>query len=588
MEPGRRTRVDSALAALVVALPVALAALHALPSPDYAHDVPSLRVVGLGYAGPFHAVDALFASFALALPFGTESFRASLAGAVAAGLAGAVLYAMTRDLLARLAPPSSLAYAVAAVASLAATLSPAWQLEAGVVGGAALGASLAFAPAAALGSDEGQIVQRLPRAALFLGLALSYDPVVASAALLGLVPWLVARGVALRALRGAIAPFALGAVPWLYALARSRASVFALGSGLAVGKLGDEPLLAPASPVPFLHDQVGWLALVLAVVGAALAILAPKARRAGLSVLLVALAGIVGVATGFAAGPTHFAAASLVAVAALFVLAGVAMHALLLAVSRAEVPFARASAVMVLLLELTFPAIAADDAGLRAEARERAASAPWDDLVLARLPSRGAMLLADPRLVRHFAASRARGALRGDVSLVALRDLGGRAALRELSRDADLAPLFRDMALRGAPGEFALASLAAKRAVAIEIDRAWEKPLTRHLVPEGFLDRFSPEPRAGSDRKRGLDAFLPERQAMAKLVTAPRDEAACAMLATLLRARLYGLAAAGEREMLPRAVDDLRAFAPEDPLANAIVKRVATTRGPLDVEGLPP
>jgi len=57
--------------------------------------------------------------------------------------------------------------------------------------------------------------------------------------------------------------------------------------------------------------------------------------------------------------------------------------------------------------------------------------------------------------------------------------------------------------------------------------------------------------------------------------------------ATLLRARAIGMAATGERELLSRALDDLRAFAPNDALGATLVRRMVTTKGgPIDVRDL--
>jgi hypothetical protein len=48
------------------------------------------------------------------------------------------------------------------------------------------------------------------------------------------------------------------------------------------------------------------------------------------------------------------------------------------------------------------------------------------------------------------------------------------------------------------------------------------------------------------------------------------------------------MAACGERDVLSRALDDLRPFAPEDAVASTLVRRIVTTKGPIDVRDLAP
>ena len=40
--------------------------------------------------------------------------------------------------------------------------------------------------------------------------------------------------------------------------------------------------------------------------------------------------------------------------------------------------------------------------------------------------------------------------------------------------------------------------------------------------------------------------------------------------------------------MLTRALDDLPPFAPDDPVASTLVRRIVTTKGPIDVHDLAP
>jgi hypothetical protein len=104
-------------------------------------------------------------------------------------------------------------------------------------------------------------------------------------------------------------------------------------------------------------------------------------------------------------------------------------------------------------------------------------------------------------------------------------------------------------------------------------------------VPVGLFERFEPEPRGASDRRRALDETAPARDALARLDGDDRELQA--LTASLLRARLVAFAAAGERDVIGRGIDDLRPFAPRDPLSAELVRRMSLGRGAIDLKDLP-
>jgi hypothetical protein len=261
------------------------------------------------------------------------------------------------------------------------------------------------------------------------------------------------------------------------------------------------------------------------------------------------------------------------------------MQALVRAIAGARLPLAGASAAMVLVLELVAPVDAADDAYDRGSVRPHGAppwldspAATWDDAAWAGLPPRAVVLVTDRIVWRRAAAAEATGALRGDVTVVPAFAHGA-AAAHVLARDPALVPVWRDLELAGAPSEEALSSLAAARPVAMAFDPAWAHVLAKHLVPGGLFDRFEPEPRGASDRRKGLDWFLPKRERLARAVARAHDKRfadpeIAAAAAVLLRQRLLDLAATGDRDLVGRAVDDLHAFAPDDSTAAQVVQRM--------------
>jgi len=192
---------DQVMLALAAAVPGCAALLHAENITDVAHDGGVVRTVGLGWDGPWHALDAWVAAPFLVLPIGTQTFRAGMASAVTCAVAGAVLYALIRALLAACArgsgskpgavagAPSRLGPAVAAIGSLMASLSMAWQTEALAPGGAMLGALLVVLSVAMVAHAPGS----LAAAAFPCALALTYEPWVGVASLAACV---VGHGVA--------------------------------------------------------------------------------------------------------------------------------------------------------------------------------------------------------------------------------------------------------------------------------------------------------------------------------------------------------------------------------------------------------
>ncbi|MGO8991757.1 MAG: hypothetical protein ACLQVI_00405 [Polyangiaceae bacterium] len=590
--PDGRDRWWGALFAVTVALPAGLAVAHAANVADAAHDEAVLRALGLGWTGALRALDAPWCGLFAWLPAGTRATRAALASAVACGVGGGALFVMARELLARCAVTARVGSVVAALAALAATLSPSWQLEAAAPAGGTFGALLALAPAAILlGAPVGD--GRVPLACLALGGALSYEPLVGLAALASIGAFAAAlAGGERRALltkgalvRGAIA-FAVGIAPLAIAFAR-RTSPIAMAVGPFAGLAGEHGESAAGIPMALVRDDVGIVTSLLAVAGAVLGARSVRARPATAALAALACVGGLAMLLGAPAGPTRYGAPVIAGVGAACALAGVAMQAIVVAVAQARIPFARASAAMILVLEAALPARAADDSSARAEERSKGAgeaSETWDDAAWGALPAGAMVLIRDRSVETRLYSTRGSGELRADLALVPLFDLAGRGAMRELTRDPKLSPIWRDAALLGAQEEWSLSQLAQERPLVAAYDPAWDRSLARHLVPVGLFARFEPEPRGGSDRRRALEELPRDR--LVKAVEG--DPELLGLTVRLLRARLVALAAASERDIVAHAIDDLRPFSPRDPVAGEIVRRMTTSRGAIDVKDLTP
>lgn len=602
-----KSRFDAALRLLSAAAPALVAAANAARGAVAAHDDGVVRTVGAGSAGALRALDLFVAAPAMLAPIGTRVLRASLASALVCAACGAIAYGLARALVALVVPGAlerlglpgkaaspRLLSAVAAAAVLTALLSPAWQSEASAPGGAVTGALLvlvavSLAVAGPLGGGGGA---RGPSSALVLGLAASYEPLVFVAALAAFAPGLAAAaraGLRERRLdRARVAhvacAFLLGLVPLAAGLALSlRPPEIALPQP-ALPLIDRAPL--PVSVASFASAEIGALLLAACAGGALLTLLVGAARRALASLVLVVAVGALATALGMPAGPARFGAPLLAAVACAYVLGATALGAIVLAIARARVPFAEASAALVVVLELVLPVRAIDETTTRRDVRAPRAATIWNDVAWGDAPPAAVLLVADRGTMRRIAVARATGEMRGDLVVVPAYDVQGRQGQRALVAEPKLAPLYRDMALGVTPEELSLARLGAERGLLATFDPRWDRALARHLVPVGLTSRFEAEPRGASDRKLALDAFTPSKERLVRVTVTKRDPELAAATARLLRARALGMAASGEREMLSRALDDLRAFAPDDPIGATLVRRVVTTKGPIDVRDL--
>lgn len=559
-----------------------VAAASARAVPLAAHDANVVRTVGAGFTGVFRALDAVAAAPFLLFPVGTRALRAGLASAVVAAVAAAVAVIVLRELMRVVVPEAvgrlgvpgkegvspSLIGAVSAVAVLSATLAPVWQIDVAEPATAALGVSfvlgvLALAPKA---ETHGAVI------ALLLGLSLSYEPLAFVAAAAALLPY--AR--TFRPDARAIVAFALGLFPLGlgYALSHRDPAL-----ALAVPLLSDPRALA-TSPATFVREEIGLLLGAVAALGGVLAFMVPSARRATLS-----LAGVV--AVGAVSLYFHRTGATLLAAfLAVHLLAGIALAAIVVAIARAPLPFAQASATLVVVLELVLPVRAADESWSRREARAPRAAAWWTELAWGPAPSAAIILVPTPAIHARVAAAHALGEMRGDVVFVPAFDLRTRLGDRALAHEPKLAPLYRDVALGSAPEELSFAQLADSRPVLAAFDPRWDRSLARHLVPLGLLSRYEAEPRGVIDRRKALEAFAPSKDRLVRVSVARKDAEVASVTAALLRARAIAMAATGDREVLSKALDDLRPFAPDDAVASTLVRRLVTTKGPIDVSDL--
>lgn len=510
------------------ALPFGLALVRCSPFAQWRGDFAALRdiaMVPMGYGG---GVSTALAQVAELLPLGSKTFRTALFAAAALGLAGRCLYAIARRMLRSLEPidtPSRWAGPLLAVmASLTATMTPLYQEESTVGGGAIIAVTVGLS-ALALGlsaigdSTVERPMARLIAAGFLVGCALAERPGVAAS--VGLA--LVCAAFVMRTSTGGPRV----AIPWRvigrsFGALAAGAAIFSLpslirgvapSSALALGGAwrSPPPLLPDLSSNPRLvdafTDEVGWIPLGLAAFGATLLV----SRRGGRVIALAPLVVVAYDVISRAALGTTPAAASVrmlalgclacASTAGLFAGAGMLV--------RMRVPFARPSAALLVAFHATLVALIAETAATRADRVAQHGADDATELGLDRLPPASAILAGSPHWVWRLTAAQLVEGRRPDVVLLQRSLVArGRVAVELLAREPLSEPLFLSLALTGASDEASLAALSDARPLFLEMERGWTERVTSHLALDGAWLRFRTDPPSKTDRREYADATL--------------------------------------------------------------------------------
>jgi hypothetical protein len=613
---GKRTRFDNVLI-IVSALAAAAYAAHGVGSVAPAsHDEAVIRVVGLGYTGPFRALDTLVSSIAMLLPVGTRALRAGLASAIVTGIATATGFDIARAAVANVTRGSSkLGALTAAALVLATTLGPTWQTEGNAPGGSVVGAFLVLLAVAAnmsmhdthtspaKGNPRDQ-VHPTQFMALLLGLSASYEPLVFASVAAACAPWIARIASGARALRTshatsaappfdrraiarALVAFAIGLAPLGFGFALSHhdpeINLFAPPFGGALPERGASPgPSAREALASLVSSEVSTVLVVAAAIGVVIALSSPWARHQLMSLFGVVVVGLLCALA--APASAHTLAPVLAALVAVNVLAAIALASGVMHIARSRIPFARTSGALAVLLVFVLPARAADESAVRRKARIPRAEAMWNEIAWGPLAPSSVLLVSDSCTLRRLTASRATGELRPDFLIVPTTNVRSRRASRALALEPKLTSLYRNLALGMFPDERSLSEIASARPLLLTFDPHWDRSLARHLVPVGLISRFEIEPRTAIDRSRALESLRPSRERLVHLSEHNPDLTAAT--ASLLRARAIAIAACAEREVLSLALEDLRPFSPNDAVANTLVRRMVTSKGPIEVRDL--
>ena len=590
MAPTDPAHARLARAAEVVAtgLPFVVAVMRAADAPQWRDDLAIARAVGLASTPGSGLVTTLGLSVARLLPLGPLTYRGALLSAAALAVVAWLVFRLSRRILDDVIEGPVLSPVLAAIAALIAGLSPALQREATVAGGATVAAALGLGALTLVAERRGGPAG-LMVGALLAALAIESPPtfVVTAVALFARV--VLDRERAPRrqvafAFAGAVAVLGMIVLPFLV---RPSAHGTFMDLGVATSPrelVALDVVELRARGISAWMTDIGPVALALTALGALAAILRRWAWPAVLPLAalvtsdLLVPARTAGVLSADACGGVR--AMSVVAAA---VLAAIGVQAVVTTLLASRLPFARAAAALLVVLDLALAAVAAEESSLSADRVDIRGADAWTTAAMERLPAGALVLVRDDSTTWRALSARLAAGIRPDVMLVPLPLLTrGRLAAALLAEEPALAPLLRDLSANGAPSEYALSSLADVRPLYVELDPTWDRRLAAHLVPEKMWLRYAPQPLAASDRRLTQNDDGPS---LARVVAAADrrdspDIATLEVLAAHIREQAQAAATVGDREAVRSALERLSSLHREPPPGDPLWTQVEPTRRP--------
>ena len=595
------TWIDKALGLVSAALPFGLAVSRAASAGQWRDDLPAVRDLGLVAVGISGSLSTFVSQALTLLPLGPRTFRAALGSAMALAVATSLLYWIGRRLLARAGAPPRLVGVLAAIATLTAALSPSWQREATVGGGAMLATAAVLATLAA-GIAAIEATQTAPpvrpaRAFLgigaLLGATFAESPPAGIAALAGLSLLFVQVAPRSFSIRSSLPPrrvLFLGAVAALVtfalflaplALRPAAPRAFSdIGRALSASSVAAfDVASARTTALAAWSREVSVVSLGIAAAGAAIALFRDRTRD--LLLPFVALLGLdtllpARVAGALSADP--LTSYRVLALASIALCSALGVAAIARALLHARVPMAKSGAVLLVVFHVTLVALTSEEAGFAADRSEQLAAEVWVDEALGKLEPRAAILVRSPAVAWRLWAARITRGERPDVLVIPVPLLNrGRVAAGLLAEERAMEPLLRDFAMSGEPTEFALSTLADARPLHVELDRRWGKRIVSHLSVDGLWLEYAPQPLGPSDRKLGAKAQsapLTRVLAAANAGGVP-DAPTSSVVAEALIGQSSALMSLGEHDAAQALYDRADALLPRDSVLSGAVVRQA-------------
>ena len=574
---------ERALRLFAVTLPVGLALTRAAGGGQWRDDLPALRDLGLLAVGASGGASTLITQVLSLFPLGPRAFRAALGSVIFLGVAALLLFALVRRLLRSQGTTRSLASLLAMLATLMATLSPSWQREATVGGGAMIALSLALATVT-FGVRDLTAQLRKPGFSdaitfgALLGATAAESPPAAAAALLGVVagfvaerahssgtskvrPWTPSTGFVWAGFVSAAIVAALLLTPFVVRPLAPRACAD-VGRALSTADLtGFDVAGARLTSLTAWVREVGIVSLGIAIVGAATSLISPRSRKLIAPLIMFVLLDTLMPARAFGAlyidVLTPLRCLAVAAIAASSAL-GVAMVTRKLFDLR--LPMAKSGAVLIVAFHVTLVALSSEEAGYVADRSKQTAAEEWTDSAIGRLEPSSAVLVRAPAIAFRLWAARVLRGERPDVLIIPERLLHrGRVAFSLLSEEPEVEPLLRDYAIAAEPTEYALSRLADVRPLHVEFDRRWSKRLVSHMTVDGCWLEYAPQPLGQSDRKLSTTASLKPIKRVMDAIAAPLvpDAATAGIVAGSLRDQSAVLALLGEYDAAQAYMDEV-------------------------------
>ncbi|MEM9692028.1 MAG: hypothetical protein AAGA56_05765 [Myxococcota bacterium] len=586
-------RRDTVALWLSVSLTFAVSIARASADVQWRSDLAALRDQGLWAVGPGGGVSTFAQQFFGILPLGGDALRAAAVSATAAAVAAGALFSVARPLLRLAQIPAWLQTLLALAAAVMATLSPSWQREATVGGGAAVAAALLWCGVYAAGRAFGpgakdltpEATTRWLQGAIWLGLTLGESlpagaVLAATGAALGLAAgrrppwrfWRLVGSTALFVMAVVTAPF------WLRTLTGHGGGPALFGVGLDAL----EPLALTAERPPALLawvSEVGWLPLVTALFGLAWGVIGAT-RRVQTTPLLALVAAdlIFPASTALGLETDGFAPLRLGSLGALSIAASLGVADAVVFLRHLNVPMARVASVFTVVFHITLIALTCEEAAFVADRSEHVATDEWTDAAFELAPARSAIVVHSPSLAWRLWRGQRLSGRRPDVIVIPAPLLRrGQALVQVLPEEPAAAQLLRDFALHGKASELGMTALADARPVLVELDPDWDARMVDHLRIEGPWLRFAPQRLGASDRPLGETHALGEQGRLGLSLRRVRvpDEASQRIVARTLKEHVSAMSLVGMSAEVGPLIDHIEALAPDDPFVTASRLRVA-------------
>jgi len=591
------TWFERACSAAALLVPFGLALTRVAGSSVWRDDLALLRGLAWVGNGRTGGLSALLVQASFFVPIGSVYFRAGLGAALVLAAAGLAIFHLARGLLDEIATTPRLSASLAMIAALMTTLGATGQREGTVAGGGAVALLVATLILVMRPIDAFEHPRRSLAVGLLFGGLAGESGLVAMALGLGIaIALVVARrsivwSSATWALGGALASAGFVLSPW-YVRAFSRSPFLDLGPSVAA--LGPAAFEVPGHAVGAvgdLRDEVGLIALVLALAGGVIGLVRSRSRAASTPLAaVVALDVLASTRGGALLSGEELAPLHLVALAFLCVGLALAVETLAVTLLDMRLVMARQTTLLLVMGDLALTAASAEESAFSADRSVSRGAQAFTDEALERLAPGASVLVRSRATAHRLWSARTVEGTRPDVLVAPLPLLGdSRISLGLLRAEPALQQTLRDVSLEGRPGEEALTILADARPVMVEIDPRWDRRVVSHLVADHFWLRFAPEPLGPSDRKAAF-ADLRARSTRV-LAVSTVEERVDPSTAAVLRARLMDAAAEaamlGDRDEAISLVEQLGRVSRGDRFVVELTQRLAATKsGPIDVKGL--